>query len=357
MKKRLVSGIVVLSLTAAVALGGCGTDSASDSSTASNSTVDSSSANSVQADNGSSVENETQDEIIIGYNSYGDTSDFSKRLSEGFIERAEAAGMTVLKADTGGDPTTALQNVDTFIQQGADLIFDSSWVVSACEAVAERCEENNIPCVITDIYVENESAYYMGIDNTEVGLTTGRGAAAWINENWDGQLDYVLIAFNESFGEGVRPRVSAVVDGLAEEGIEISEDRVVWVDPQSSDAAVACRQLGTDFLTAHPDGEHILMVGANDEMAQGFLAAVETAGRTDNCILVSNDLTTMGIASLYEDNIWIGSTAFFPENYGATLVPMIEDILAGQEVEKEVYTEIEFVDRSNIEQYYENPNG
>lgn len=298
-----------------------------------------------------------EEQIVIGYNAYGDTSDFSKRLTEGFIEQAEAAGMKVLRADTEGDATKATQNVDTFLQQGANVIVDSSWVVSACESVADKCEEAGVPCVIIDIYVENESAYYMGIDNNEVGITTGTGAAEWINENWDGELDYVLISFNESFGEGVRPRVSAVIDGLKENGVTVDENNVAWVDPQSSDAAVTCKQLGTDFLTAHPDSSKILMVGANDEMAQGLLAAAEASGRTDDCILVSNDLTTMGISSLYQDNIWLGSTAFFPENYGDTLVPMIEKIMNGEETEKEAYTEIKFVDRNNIADYYENPEG
>ena len=344
MKRKTFAAILMVCLSAAAALSGCGNRETEEKKTETG------------AEEGKTQESEEEKQMVIGYNSYGDTSDFSKRLSEGFIERAEAAGMKVLKADTGGDPTKAIKNVDSFIQQGADLIFDCSWVVSACEAVADKCQEQGIPCIITDIYVENESAYYMGIDNNEVGLTTGTAAGKWINENWGGELDYVLIAINESFGEGVRPRVGSVAEGLSQEGIEISEDRIVWVDPQSSDASVACKQLGTDFLTAHPEEKHILMVGANDEMAQGFLSAVETSGRTSDCILVSNDLTTMGISSLYNDNIWLGSTAFFPENYGAALVPMIEDLLSGKEVPKEVYTEINFVDRNNISQYYENPD-
>ena len=169
--------------------------------------------------------------------------------------------------------------------------------------------------------------------------------------------DYILIAYNEAFGEGVRPRVGKIPEGLAELGIEVAEDNIVWVDPASSDAAATCKQLGTDFLTAHPDAQHILMCGANDEMAQGFLAAAETANRTSNCIVVSNDLTSIGISNIYEDNIWVGSTGFFPEYYGNTVTQVIADIFAGNEVAHEINTDIMFMTAENIGDHYANPNG
>lgn len=296
------------------------------------------------------------DEIVIGYNAYGDVSEFSQEITRGITQFAEEAGYKVLRADTGGDATKAVQNVDTFLLQGANVIVDCSWDTTACEAVADKCSENDVLCIILDIYVENEDAYYVGVDNNAVGLSTGNGAAEWINANWDGELEYVLIAFNESFGEGVRPRVGKIADGLAEQGISVEADNIVWVDPASSDAAATCKQLGTDFLTAHPDAKKILMCGANDEMAQGLLAAAETANRTDQCAVVSNDLTSIGIANIYSDNSWIGSTGFFPEYYGNTVMQVIGQITAGEELPHEINTDIMFMTPDNISEYYDNPN-
>jgi ribose transport system substrate-binding protein len=148
-----------------------------------------------------------------------------------------------------------------------------------------------------------------------------------------------------------------VIDGLAEEGIKVPTSNVVYVDPQTSDSTVVAKQLGTDFLTAHPNAAHVLFVGANEGSAQGLLSAVETSNREDDAIVVSIDLTDMGISNLYmEDNVWIGSTAFFPENYGAVLVPMVQDILAGKKIDLVQPAEIQFVDRSNIREFYPDPN-
>ena len=299
---------------------------------------------------------EESEEIIIGYNAYGDASEFSQEITKGINEFAEAAGYKVLRADTGGDAATAVQNVDSFLLQGANVIVDCSWTTAACDAVADKCAENDVLCIVLDMYVEDPNAYYVGVDNEAVGLSTGTGAAEWINANWNGELDYILIAFNEAFGEGVRPRVGKIAEGLAAQGIEVPEENIVWVDPESSDAAATCKQLGTDFLTAHPDAEHILMAGANDEMAQGLLAAAETSNRTDNCIVVSNDLTSIGISNIYMDNIWIGSTGFFPELYGNTVVQVIQRILSGEDVPHEVNTEVMFMNDDNIGEHYDTPN-
>ncbi len=297
---------------------------------------------------------ESAQEIIIGYNAYGDTVDFSKNLTSGLEAAADEIGATLLKADTGGDPVKALSNAKTFITQGADVIIDSSWVVSACEAVAKECEANDIPCIISDIYVDVDSAYYMGVDNENVGLVTGEAVADYAFANWDGEIDQVLISYIEAFGEGVKPRVSGVPVAVNAAGIDLPDENVTYVDPGSSDATVAGKQQATDFLTAHPDDHHIVFVGANDQMAAGLLAGVETSNREDDCIVVSVGCDSTAQANLHNEsaNAWIGSTAFFPEKYGEILIQMTQDILAGKDVDKAQFIENVFITHDNIDQYY-----
>ncbi len=394
MKKRAIYTVVVVVLCAMIAISGCSTKGPAEqaeapapdnnsSAPASESVVAEAPASEAPASEApaspateapaspSSVENSNPDldgidltgktpdgkQIVIGYNAFGDTSDFSKELTKGLISRAEAAGMKVLRADTGGDASTAIKNVDSFLTQGANVIIDVSWDLSACEAVAQKCKENSIPCIISDIPVETEGTYYMGVDNDGVGLTTGHSAAKYIKEKWGGQLDFLVLTYVEAWGDGVRPRVAKVVDALREDGIDIPDDKIIYIDPQTSDSTVVCKQKGTDFLTAHPDAKHILFVGCNEGSAQGLLAAVETSNRVSDSLIVSVDLTDMGISNLYkDDNCWMGSTAFFPENYGAVLVPMVQAVIDGKKINLIQPAQIKFVDRTNIKDFYPNPN-
>jgi ribose transport system substrate-binding protein len=295
---------------------------------------------------------EQPEKIIIGYNAYTDTVSFSKKITDNLIENAEKAGATILKADTEGDPTKALQNVDAFLAQGATVVVDSSWVVAAVDAVAKKCKENNIPCISIDIPVDD--AYFFGVNNLEAGKVTGRAPADYIKENWDGELDFIVFSFNEATGEVVKLRLTGIVDAIREAGIEVSDDQVIWIDPQSSAGTIEAKQMGTDFLTAHPDAKKILFATVNDQSAQGFLSAVETSNRTDDCIIVSHGADDPGLFNLKEDTIWLGSTAYFPERYGDYIMQMILDLADGKELAKETYIDNVFIDRSNVGEYYPN---
>lgn len=333
--KKLISLFTVLVLVLMVVLSGCGT--ATTTTPAATTTA--------------------AKQIIIGYNAFGDTSDYSKAISTNLIAKAESLGMKILRADTAGDASTAIKNVDSFITQGANIIIDCSWNLSACEAVAKKCTEAKLPCILIDIPVSDPNAYFMGVNNEDVGNTIGAAAAKYIVEKWGGKLDWVVLAYVEAWGEAVRPRVSTIPAALKKGGVTFDEKNVVYIDPQTSDSTVVAKQLGTDFLTAHPDAKHILFVGANEASAQGLLSAVEISNRDADCVVVSNDLTDMGIANLYkDDNVWIGSCAAFPENYKDVLIPMVQDIMAGKTIDKNQYQKIGFVDRSTIADYYPNPN-
>lgn len=308
-----------------------------------------------ESDTPAPVEGDT--EVIIGYNAYGDVSDFSKKVTEGIMAEAEKMGATVLRADTEGDPATAIQNVDTFLMQGANVIVDCSWVVAACEAVAKKCDDNGVPVVFIDIPVEGY--HYMGVDNVQVGQVTGMAAAAYAAKNWDNQVDEVVLVYPEAFGEGVRPRVGGVPEALREAGIDITDSNVTWEDPDGTDNTVASKQIATDFLTAHPDAKHIIFVAGNEPSAQGLLAGIETSNRTENAIVVGVDMGNIGIANMYADepSVWIGSTGFTPENYGSVVVPMCVDLVNGKTIEMNQYVTTVFIDRENIEKYYENQKG
>ena len=352
-KTKLFSLTLIMLLVVSLIFTGCSNDAA----TATTEDADNNDAGTTE-DVSTTTDTQVDEQIIIGYNAYGDTVDFSKNVTAGLEAAAEAIGAKVLKADTNGDAATALANVDAFITQGADIIIDSSWVVSACEAVAQKCDENGIPCIISDIWVDTESAYYMGVDNDQVGRVTGEFVVEYANENWGGEIDQMLISFVEAFGEGVKPRVSGVPLAVQAAGIDLPEEKITYVDPEGSDATVVSKQQGTDFLTAHPDDKHIVMVACNEQAAQGLLAAVETSNRTDDCIVVSVGLDSIGIANLYKDEatVWLGSTAFFPENYGDILVSMVQGILAGEDVEKAQYIDNIFVTKDLVTEYYPDPN-
>jgi ribose transport system substrate-binding protein len=288
--------------------------------------------------------------VLIGYDAFSDTVSFSKKITDNLLADAKKEGITVVKADSSGDPTAAMKNVDSFIAQGATVIVECSWVVAAVEAVAKKCKAANIPCISIDIPVAD--AYFFGTNNVNAGKVAGKSAADFIKKTWDGKLDSVLISYTENAGPEVKKRCSGIIDGLREAGIDIPDKNVTWVDPQSSDGTIAAKQFGTDYLTAHPDSHKILFAAVNDQSGLGFLSAVETANRGKDVAIVTHGADDPGILNLKKDNQWLGSVGYFPEKYGDYVMKLILDLNKGTKIAQETYMENVFIDRSNVKQIY-----
>lgn len=296
-------------------------------------------------------------DLIIGYNAYSDAVAFSKSISDNMQKNADKVGAKLLKNDTEGDATTALQNVDTYLAQGANVIVDSTWVDAATQAMAKKCKEAGVPLISIDIPISKEFAdnsYFMGVDNYGAGTVTGEAAAEYIKKNWDNSLDYILVAYTESTGEVLKQRIYGAIDAVKDAGIKIEDSNIVWVNPQSSDGTVETKSLTTDFLTAHPDAKHILMYCVNDQAAMGMSAAVDTSHRTADSLILGQGCDDPAIENLRkaEDNAWIGSTGYFPETYGNYVFGIIEALQKGETPPSETFVENVFITKANIGEYY-----
>ena len=300
-----------------------------------------------------SPEGQSNDQVVIGYSAFTDTFPFSKTVSDNIRENVDRTGVTLLFAENNGDAQSNLSNMDTFITQGANYLIDSSWVIASAQAATEKANALDIPIIIIDMLVDG--AYFIGANNEEAGLLAGHAAADFAKENWDGEISYVMLTFSTEWGDAVKLRVSGVPIAIREDGIDLPEDRVVWMDPQSADTTIASKQLATDFLTAHPADKNIVFATANDDGAIGIMAAIEAAGRTDDCIIVSQNNQDINITNLREPepNSWIGSVAYFPEKYGDIIInDIILAIEGGANVPQETFLPHVFVDRSNVDELY-----
>jgi ribose transport system substrate-binding protein len=301
---------------------------------------------------GEADEASTPDNLVVGYNAFSDTVDFSRSITKNMEENAESLKAELLYANSDGDASVASKNAETFLVQGAKYVVDSSWAIGATQAVADICKAKGIPCISIDTMVDD--VYFMGANNLEAGKVAGAAAAEYINENWDGQLEYLVLSWNVNAGEEVKKRLSGIADAISEAGIEIPEENIVWVDPQSADATVESKQIATDFLTAHPDAKRVVFGTQNDQGALGVLSAIQTAKRDDDCIIVSHGCDGPNFDNLRnkEPNSWLGSVAYFPEKYGDVIFQIINDLEAGKDVPRETYMPHVFIDKDTIAEYY-----
>ena len=106
------------------------------------------------------------------------------------------------------------------------------------------------------------------------------------------------------------------------------------------------------FLDTLPGKCKIIVVAMNDDGALGALDAATAAGRTGD-VWVSGQGAEPRVRDLIRTNEhYLGDAAYFPERFGATIVPAILDLVAGKPVPKLLLIEPAWVDAQTIKTIY-----
>ena len=298
---------------------------------------------------------EEDDEIIIGFNNGSTTVDFLRQVGESMEKAAEEYGVKLLVAESNFDPEKILPNVDNMLLQGADLIVDFNVNAEIGGSLVDYCGAQGVPVIGIDVKyvgVDGEEGWFFGANNQQAGEVAGEGLAKAIKEQWDGEIEQALFFFNSENGPVVRLRMSGMIDGMRANGIEVPESKVEWIEMGGggSDTTLVANQKMTDWLTAHPDLNKIVVGTVNTETGQGVFSAVQAAGRDSDVLLATNNNGKQTLAAWEQgDNCWLGGTAYYPTQYGDYIIPLALDILAGKNPDKMQTMEHEFLTREDID--------
>ena len=303
-------------------------------------------ASSSSEDNSETVQEQTPT-YVIGFNNYNMATDFPQQLYDGIEAAAEnaEADIEIMYAEAAGDPQKMVSNIDTFITAGVDLIIDFNFNPEVGTTLSQKCSEAGIPLISVDCFYEN--AYFFGVNNLLAGKTAGEYLAQLVKDQWDSSMDYLVLEFNNSAGAEVRQRLEGIVEGLAENGIELTDEQIVWID-YNNDTTKA-QSTAADFLTAHPDSSKIAFGVLTDPAAAGVLAAVETAKRSEDCMIVSHGGEAVAIEMLEKDNCYQGTVCYDPAQYGELLIPLAVKLMNGEEVETMNYSQQYMLTRDNLD--------
>lgn len=285
----------------------------------------------------------------IGLLNYAESFESSQLIIEGVKKAAEKYGVEMVYADINMDPQKVPQSIDNFVIQDVDGIIDASWFADVGVTTVDTCKKNDIPLITCDIPYPGDYSYQVGADSNDAGVVAGDYMTKYVNDNWDGAIDYFVCFFPESAGPDVKLRQSAAIDTMKANGIDIPDDKVVWLD--NGGDTLKAKTMAQDFLTAHPDAKHIIIAPNNVPGAVGALAAVEAANRSEDCIIYSYGDEQSAIDNLKQkDNCWIGTVSFGLGQYGDIGISTIIRLKNGEtDIPHTLKTDLYMIDRSNVD--------
>jgi ribose transport system substrate-binding protein len=109
----------------------------------------------------------------------------------------------------------------------------------------------------------------------------------------------------------------------------------------------------TDWFTAHPRSEfpNVMFNSIDDERMQGITNAIRRANRKADALTIATGADGLGRKQI-RSGIQMASVAYFPEKYGRWMIPLIEDVLAGNPVPSFTGSGLVILDKRNIAKYY-----
>lgn len=288
----------------------------------------------------------------IGYMHYGNSDTFGVANSESVEAVAKLAGMELdvynLKFPSRTEP---LSHANTAIVKGDKGVLQANLDPSILPQFYKVLEDDGcIPSVQMYIPVDGHPA--MGANWPDVGVEIGNWLADEAAERgWNPEETALVQCQDPDNG----PTVNIMHDKVAET-ISASDFAI----PADNQFSLVCKltesQSGekrvTDWFTSHPDFEKVIIVSLDSPRMQSILKAVEREGRPDEDVILADT----GLDPADQKSVRAGdqdlSVAFFPEKYGDWLIPMIQDLMAGNPVPKFVGTELAIGTPDTIDDIY-----
>ena len=297
-----------------------------------------------------------EEPLTIGFCNCTDSAQFFITVKESMERACSEKGYKLLYTISNLDPMQMRTAWESFVTQGADIIVDFSLLEDSGSTMAKQFKEQyGIDVICVDNVYDN--AYFFGVNNNEAGKTAGHYVAAKIQEKWNGQVDCMLQFYQESNGPTVKLRNSGIYEGMIEDGIELAEDKVTWINasgtaPSGTDPAVM-KSLVYDYLTAHADDHKIVIACFNDDGANSAYNAVKAAGREDEVMIISHNADPVALDTFKQgEGCWIGSVCYSPETYGDQIIALAEKLIAGESMPTENYANTFVIDAANVREYY-----
>lgn len=282
---------------------------------------------------------------------------FCTDVEKSVTDQVAAKGWDLFAVDHNLDANQMLANADAMVTKDVDVYLNFDGGITNYAATIDKMKASGTPMIFIDGPFPDfalQNVWWMGADSGLAGTELGKYAVEYAKSNWGGNIDGIFATFQSSWPDETKKRlvyamaeISKTYPNLTMDTITIS-DAVLAGDKTQAEA--------TAFVNANPGKKHLLFIATTNDIAGiAMESALDGAGRKGEGIILS-----MGCDSSAQEAIRAGgdfkmSVAFGPERYGEFLVPLIEEIRAGNKPAVITRAVAFTVDAKNVDKVYPKP--
>ena len=275
---------------------------------------------------------------MIGVSIADQKNPFYIDIVEG-MESVLKEGDKLVTMDANFDQARQISDIEDLLQQGVDIVLIDPVDGKGIQAALEACKAKNIPVVTFNSAVEDSSMVESNVatDNYMAGELIGKALGEALGgEGEVGMYTYSVVTVTNDRANGFKDAI-AQFPGIK---IVVEQDGTPGVD--------TALPVMESFLQSYPDLKG--MFALNDPSAIGCVAAIESAGKLGEILVVGVDGSADGIANIKEGKMF-ASAAQDPQKIGSQSVEVAYQVLNGEPVEKEIKIPSFLIDQNNVGQY------
>jgi ribose transport system substrate-binding protein len=286
----------------------------------------------------------------IGYAAQSLAFPFVREVTDGLARAAAENKIDLLVLDNRYSARVAVKNAAILLRERVDLIVEFQTDERSAPVISAQILDGGIPLIAMGM--PHPGGTFYGIDNYRAGLSGGRHLGRWAKLRWKGAVDQVLLLELSAAGALPRSRLAGTLAGIAEVLPRFDHSRTAWLDGNGE--FWASLEAVRKHLR-HTRPQRTLVGALNDSSALGALRAFEEAGRAEFAAVLGQGGSIEGRAELRTPGSrFVGTVGFFPERYGAGIIALALDILAGKPVPPAVFVKHQLLTASNVDQFYPN---
>jgi ribose transport system substrate-binding protein len=288
--------------------------------------------------------------VKIGYISLGDQVPFVKLVSDDIRKQAETAGAHLVFCDSQLDAAKALDCAKNFKTQNVDVIIN--FQVDEKSAPRICAAGPDVPTIAIDINQKPCQVTFMGANNKFAGEIAGKAMGDYAKENFNCEYDAVVSMQQPAAGVVNTDRSGGMLDAFEEVCGKAKNLKIV----DGGGTIEGGQKKFADVLTSLPGKHRIIVMSLNDDMSLGSLAAAKAQGRTKDLYISGQGADPTAYCEIKTNPQWIGDAAYFPEKYGQIAIPAAIKAAKGETLPPKLLVPHLFINKDNIEQYYQ-PTG
>ncbi len=254
----------------------------------------------------------------IGFANMCETVPFSATVRQGLeAAAAQYPNVRLVVRDNDLNNDKALANAQEFGELGVDLAIIYHIDERMGANLRSVLLKKRIPVIAVDIPIP--MTVFFGIDNQQAGYLAGEALGKWVQHNWGGAVDKVLVMTEQRALSAIRTRIDSAVQGLADTA-QFDKGTIFYLDGGTHQTTAYERSVSVFNLW---EGiQRIAVICSNDDTAMGVIERAREMGREQDIAVIGQGANLAINEFPKPGNRFIASTAYYPEKYGEHLLPL-----------------------------------